>query len=75
MATKITHLQSPADSKKYGTVKSKGEPKVKHDGYSPAEHQKSYGYVKSKGAPKVSHAGAAPSEQKKYPAKPNLKSR
>lgn len=75
MATKITHLQSPADSKKYKTVKSKGEPKIKNDGYSPAQHQKTYGYVRASGEPKVSAGGAAPSEQKKYSAKPNLKSR
>lgn len=75
MATKITHLQSPADRLPTGAVKSKGEPKVKHDGYSPAQHQKTYRYVRSSGEPKVVAGGASPSDQKKYSAKPNLKSR
>lgn len=76
MASKITHLKSPADGS-YNTrnvVKSKGEPRVVASGAAPAA-QKSYKYVRSSGEPKVSHSGAAPSEQKSYPAKPNTKSR
>lgn len=63
---------SPADSKKYKVVRSKGEPKTAPAGRAPAE-KKSYKYVSGKGEAPTAHDGVDLS--KKFSAKPNLKRR
>lgn len=73
MAAKITHLQSPADSKSYDVPKSKGQPRVVASGHAPAQFEKSYNYIHASGEPPVEHGGVDIS--KKFSAKPNTKSR
>jgi hypothetical protein len=75
MAAKITHLQSPADSKSYDVPKSHGQPRVSASGHSPAQFEKSYGYVSASGEPPTAAAGVAPADSRKYSATPNTKSR
>lgn len=73
MAASITHLQSPADSKSYGAVKSKGQPKLSASGHAPADFEKSYPAVSASGEPPTAADGVDIS--KKFSAKPNTRSR